>query len=426
MESIDSVNEFVMHGCETPKGFLKRIETSLDDYIKSWHNSKDQASRMVSNFIKCGKSFLRCKHGISKKNIWLLEKESCLWMGPTKSCKKTTYLREQCEYIERIYGGDEAFLPWMREIMRINGICVLTGTLRGVAFDHTNEMYNYFLKIPPSTPYIDTAVERSTYTMLQRKCATHIFESPIERSSRQGASEQVDIRRIEGLLDRANIFRTQDEREMDNTVFWNVVRPRKIVGSSLDKSKETSQFAEWELRVNERLIQHVEVAREFDDDHKDDDDCNVSVVSSVAESIRSEGVSGGVIDDEMVGEDTFDNDNEWTETRSAASASAALKKLGNVKKRKYNKLAVRDLFDHGKHLLKDIKKTRRKAIKRQKRERQLIRMSVQYFKTQLEYRRTILRSRMEKSKTNSYVFEPREWEARYKQIMADRRANGFP
>ena len=99
----------------------------------------------------------------------MLEQESCNWIAPWKIGGKTTYLRKQCEQIKGLYGV-EGISPLEREMMRINGICVLSPTRKGVSFNFTNELYNAWLKIVPATPFIDTAVLRSCHTVIQKQC----------------------------------------------------------------------------------------------------------------------------------------------------------------------------------------------------------------------------------------------------------------
>lgn len=136
-----SIEFLAIRDGEEPQVFVLRLEESLNAFIDTWLDSEHEPSRVVMHFIKCMDSYLRCKRGISKNAFWDLEKESCLWIAPWKVMGKTTYLRLQCEYIEFVYGTD--FASWLREVMRINNICVLTDTLKGVAFDHVNELYNY-------------------------------------------------------------------------------------------------------------------------------------------------------------------------------------------------------------------------------------------------------------------------------------------
>ncbi len=58
-----------------------------------------------------------------------------------------------------------------------------------------------------------------------------------------------------------------------------------------------------------------------------------------------------------------------SEEKKMKEASAALKYLGNVGKKKLHKLATKDLFEDGFKLLKkNIKKIRKKALRRKKKE----------------------------------------------------------
>ena len=129
------------------------------EFFTGWETSSHEPSRLVALFMKCIESYNRCKNAIRKEDFWALEKESNIWMGPWKVCGKSTYLREQCEYIEQVYDNTK-FHPWMREMMRRNSICVLTDTMKGMAFDEVNELYNAWLKVPPASPYLSTAVNR--------------------------------------------------------------------------------------------------------------------------------------------------------------------------------------------------------------------------------------------------------------------------
>ena len=69
-------------------------------------------------------------------------------------------------------------------------------------------------------------------------------------------------------------------------------------------------------------------------------------------------------------------------------------------------------------------KVRKKAIRRYKRKYQLIHMAMKYFETQMQYRRTILKTRIQKSKDNSMTFVERSWEVDYKEMMRLRKESG--
>ena len=90
-------------------------------------------------------------------------------MGPWKMLGKYTYLKLQCEAINALY-GEEGMSVFTREVMRINRLIVLSESENVVSFDFVNELYNLWLKTPPSTPFIDIAVERSRHCIMQHTC----------------------------------------------------------------------------------------------------------------------------------------------------------------------------------------------------------------------------------------------------------------
>ena len=57
-------------------------------FHESWETSKHEPSWMVSLFIKTTASFYCCELGVSHRDFWLLEEESCDWMGPWKNSRK--------------------------------------------------------------------------------------------------------------------------------------------------------------------------------------------------------------------------------------------------------------------------------------------------------------------------------------------------
>ena len=79
-----------MKKCETPIGYLTRIEKSYVDFVLKWENSKHEPTKVVSLFLKYTNSYLRCKHGIRNVDFWLFEKESCEWMSAWKKMNKGT------------------------------------------------------------------------------------------------------------------------------------------------------------------------------------------------------------------------------------------------------------------------------------------------------------------------------------------------
>ena len=88
---------------ESNEETLRQIESNVIEFFTGWETSSHEPSRLVALFMKCVESYNRCKNAIRKEDFWALEKESNIWMGPWKVCGKSTYLREQCEYIEQVY-----------------------------------------------------------------------------------------------------------------------------------------------------------------------------------------------------------------------------------------------------------------------------------------------------------------------------------
>ena len=86
---------------------------------------------------------------------------------------------------------------------------------------------------------------------------------------------------------------------------------------------------------------------------------------------------------------------------------------------------MKDIFEVGnKRLLKTIKESQRKAIRKQKRRLKLVHLAVKYCCRQMKYRRATLNDQIKKSKTNGFDFVLSDTEVRYKEITKKRRENG--
>ena len=265
---------------EDASTYLSRIQHMYLEFQESWQNSAHEPSRMVALFIKVSVSYLRCKKGVHNVDFWLLEQESCEWMGPWKMLGKTTYLRLQCMAIESLYGS-EGMSPFTREVMRINRLIILSETESGVSFDFVNELYNLWLKTPQSTPYIDTAVERSRHCIMQRTCSEEIFNVRSKPSKTTGKSDYIDKLTIEFILTRAGIFQSHEKVEMHVDFFWKVIRKRKDSGTVLDRTKEHLPFSKAEEQIRDR-INNIEMdENDMVDELDDHDDDNESTTSTV-------------------------------------------------------------------------------------------------------------------------------------------------
>ena len=149
------MRRFCQSGClNEPVEFsdnAERIRWVLSKYQKyrdDWEQSNNEPSRMVALFMKSMRSYLRCKRAIKAHDGWHLEIESAHLLRIWKVFGKTTYLRLQCEFMEKFY--DSAKLPPIyREIMRANAFCVKeSGT--AVAFDEENENLTVRCHIEPT------------------------------------------------------------------------------------------------------------------------------------------------------------------------------------------------------------------------------------------------------------------------------------
>ena len=410
---------------ESPEETLRRIENNVIQFFSGWETSKHEPSRLVAIFMKCVESYKRCKAAIRKEDFWSLEKESNEWMGPWKVCGKTTYLREQCEYIEHVYDNNK-FHPWLRELMRRNSLCVLTSTLKGMAFDEVNELYNAWLKIPPASSYLSTAVNRSKHTMAERKCSNKVWGLSFLCST-SGASEASDVLLLEGVLAESGIFLSNHETAMCDDYFWKYVRKPKNVGTAIDKQKELMCFTPHEEKVWERYCQPAEMRQDYDELEEDgnDDDDAVSCVSSCAESLSSR--TGNANDeniDETHSPSDLDSWQQLSEESKIEKATEGLKHLGNMKRRKFNKLGLTDPFISGAALLKkSIKKQRDKALYKERREHELIQLAVKYFKRQMKYRTRILDKAIARQKTKTFNQHVPAYKLHFRLIMEQKRMN---
>ena len=60
---------------------LLSLEGRFKQFCEAFETSDHQPSRVVALYLKDVSSYSRCKDGIRNNNYWLLEKESCDWMG---------------------------------------------------------------------------------------------------------------------------------------------------------------------------------------------------------------------------------------------------------------------------------------------------------------------------------------------------------
>ena len=108
---------------------LLPIEDRMTAFFSSWGTTDHKPSRVIALYVKDSASYSRCQDWVRNLNYWMLEKESCDWMGHWKQFKKKNYLQLQSELIEEFY--DLGFDVWLQETICVNQLCVFTEHLKG-------------------------------------------------------------------------------------------------------------------------------------------------------------------------------------------------------------------------------------------------------------------------------------------------------
>jgi hypothetical protein len=91
----------------------------------------------MAALFKNMRSYLRCHRANALHDRWHLENESCKLLSIWKMSGKTTYMRLQCEYMEKFYDNGKV-PPIYQEIMSANNFCVMSSG-KAVAFDEENK-----------------------------------------------------------------------------------------------------------------------------------------------------------------------------------------------------------------------------------------------------------------------------------------------
>jgi hypothetical protein len=152
---------------------LRLILVRYQEYRLSWEQSDHEPSRMVALYLKSMRRYLRCDKSINKYDVWHLEIESAKLIAIWKTFGKPTYLKLQCEFMERCYNND-ILDPVHREIMRTNSFCVRSSG-RAVAFDEENENQNLRIKKTPKTDSLELSVKRSRHVVIGTKAAVELW-----------------------------------------------------------------------------------------------------------------------------------------------------------------------------------------------------------------------------------------------------------
>ena len=128
---------------------------------------------MVALYLKSMRRYLRCDKAINKHDVWHLEIESAHLMRIWKIFGKPTYLKLQCEFMERAY-NDDILPPVLREMMRANNLCVRSSG-RSVAFDEQNEHQNLRIKKTHKSDSLELAIKRSRHVVMGAKAAIELW-----------------------------------------------------------------------------------------------------------------------------------------------------------------------------------------------------------------------------------------------------------
>ena len=402
-------SDFVVRDGESNRQFLLRVEEMWMQFTLSYETSLHQPSKMISLFLKQQASYKRQKHAMRACDFWIVEKEQCELLTLWRQCNKTTYLKEQCEHIEKFYADN--FSIEDREMMRRNAFCVLSDRGRGCAFDEVCELYNLHIKQTNLSNDLSVNVERSAHVQLERSCAMEIFNTSTKSKSFK-SSRDVDVNRMEQYLFKCGVFQSHESVAMDNTYFWQHVVKPKNVGTQNDKCHETVPLTSHEMKLKENLCTSAEASGVCDSSilfDGDDDDIASVASSCVGEPERDNMDVENPIDDNGDGDEETKEDGE---------------KVGNLRKRDFNPLSLKDhnSVENKAACKKSIVKNRAKAIARRQRQLKMIELAVSFFKHKMEERRSDLKENIAKSVKGEYKRDLLDFEKKYKLIRQRRRS----
>ena len=155
-------------------------------------------------------------------------------------------------------------------------------------------------------------------------------------------SVEDNVLELEGVLSLSHVFECQITTKMDDDYFWKLIKIKRNVGSVRDRDKSTVPYSEHELGVIGRLVRG-----ETSDDTEREDNDDLSLASN-DKSIcpnRREGVT-------IENNSDSDGDEELTDDQRATKSALALKKIGNMSRRKLDVNATTDIMIVGNLLIK--------------------------------------------------------------------------
>ena len=190
---------------------------------------------------------------------------------------------------------------------------------------------------------------------------------------------------------------------MGENFFWNFVQWPTNVGSNHDAEKEKVRFTHAETALYDRLCKSVQEQDNYDKfemEVEGNDNANISVVSNCVASV-SKGNTACMEDTNVT--DDWDNWEMLGETKRNETFDELLKKLGNVRKKRMNKDILKDMLGNDIALLvRDMKKSHDKALKKEKRKLDTVHIAVKHFENKMDTRRAMLKENIRKSVEDKY------------------------
>ena len=393
--------------CKHEESIIELFD-KYEEFCEKMETANCEKTRMAALYMKYTESWMRCRESVGSGDAICLEVEGCEWLPLWKTMGKSKYTVSCLRRIEALYSSNLELL----ELIRHNRFVRLSEDSGTISYDDFCEKENLSVKHLPPTPYIETVVDTSKHIHLIERCGNEFFGQK-QWKSRTDVAGRTAIESLMELFSKAELFKFPDNHyTLKENSIWKHVEI-KIVGSGCakDTMKGVSAMNSHEVQFNRvfsgwRDNGLDEEWNELDDNDNikngDDgscagynDDLSVGSTRTVDDDFES-----GVGQDTAVPEDLFglgvngigsiDNDGNGIETEQAQHCVTneeqenALKKLGNVKRYKIDKLCLQYLEAKGRKELKKVEKERADVLQRIKRRIALIFKAVEYFKNNMK------------------------------------------
>ena len=389
--------------------------------------------------VKEVESYNRSVAAVKNQDPWLPEQQGCHWLGAYKISGKNNYVGETMHRIDTLYGNGEGngsddqsgMTPHELEWHRLNRLVVMNEFGHSISLDALNELLNWWNKKCANPESFATVCERSGLIMLLRQCQFETYGRRKHRNNAtQFASREKDITRLIELFVRADVFPANRgiKREMTNRFFWDYVSGKKGVGSETDKDKEKVALGGADKELFSVLCSTDGERRDddsFEMDIEEDDDENISIVSSCVGGMSENGTVE-VEDTDGPGDGKDEVEEDWetlNDDDRTTKISETLKKLcGNVKKKRMHANILKDVLGaDGLHAIKGLGKKHTKKLRREKRKIESIYVAVKHFDEKMKKRRIMLHDNLKKSKDNTYSKPKYCWRDKYNAMVKEKR-----